>query len=225
MSLYSTVTLAAGDTAVITTSGSVTVNGQPAVSNSTIGSDSTITTGENSSAVISMGSNGKVELLANSSVSLKFSDNSFVVMMTSGKIRVLNSAGISSTVTTKSATVIGDTGQANSYTVDVGCGDIAACTQTFVTTVNGLVTLRNGNTVKQVAAGTDASSGSASQTGCKPCYRPGSAPPTPVLGIGSGALAAILIAAAGVGVAALFLGGDNDVVLDGNGTVVSPIRR
>ncbi len=225
MSLYSTVSLAAsGDTAVITTTGgAVTVNGQPAVSNSTIGSDSTITTGENSTALISMGSNGKVELMPNSSITLKFSDNSFVAMMASGKVRVMNSAGISSTVTTKSATVVGDTGQANSFTVDVGCGDIAKCSATFVETMNGLVTLRNGNSVKQVAAGADASSGNTSQTGCKPCFRPGSAPETPTLGLSGGAIAAILAAAAGVAVAAFLLAGDNDVRLEGGGVVISPV--
>ncbi|MDQ3636243.1 MAG: hypothetical protein M3405_17340 [Acidobacteriota bacterium] len=225
MSLYSTVSLAAsGDTALITTTGAVTVNGQPAVSNSTISSDSTVTTGENSTALISMGSNGKVELMPNSSITLKFSDNSFVAMMVSGKIRVMNSAGISSTVTTKSATVVGDTGQANSYSVDIGCGDTAKCSATFVETMHGLVTLRSGNSVKQVAAGADASSGNTSQIGCKPCFRPGSAPPTRTLGIGTAGLAALLIAAGVVGGLALFLGRDNDVNFEGGAVVVSPIR-
>ncbi|MGI8670565.1 MAG: hypothetical protein ACR2J3_12100 [Aridibacter sp.] len=225
MSLYSTVSFAAsGDTAVITTTGNVTVNGQPAVSNSTIGSDSTVTTGENSTALISMGSNGKVELMPNSSITLKFSDNSFVAMLASGKIRIMNSAGISSTVTTKSATVVGDTGQANSFTVDVGCGDITKCSATFVETMNGLVTLRSGNSVKQVAAGADASAGNTSQTGCKPCFRPGSAPKTPTLGLSTGAIAAILAALAGVAVAAFVLGGDNNVELQGGGVVISPVR-
>jgi hypothetical protein len=225
MSLYSTVSLAAsGDTAVITTTGNVTINGQPAVSNSTIGSDSTVTTGENSTALISMGSNGKVELMPNSSITLKFSDNSFVAMLASGKIRIMNSAGISSTVTTKSATVVGDTGQANSFTVDVGCGDITTCSATFVETMNGLVTLRSGNSVKQVAAGADASAGNTSQTGCKPCFRPGSAPATPTLGLSGGAIAAILAAVAGVGIAAFLIGGNNNVRLEGGGVVISPVR-
>jgi hypothetical protein len=224
MCVYSSVSIAAsGDNGQITATGKVTVNGQSAVTNSTIVSGSTIATATNSKAVVSLGSKGKVELLPETSVTLKFSDNSIVAMITSGKVRVMNASGISSTVTTNSATVVGDTGQANSFAVDVGCGDTAKCAQTFVETVAGLVTLRSGNSVKQVAAGTDASSGSPSQTGCKPCYRPGSAPPTPTTGIGTGALAAILIAAGGVGVAAFLLSRENNVTTEGNGIVVSPI--
>lgn len=225
MSLYTTVSLAASDdTAEITVTGTVTVNGQPVVSNSTIVSGSTITTSENSSAVISLGSNGKVELLPTTSITIKFSDNGIMSMITTGKIRVMNSAGIPATVTSNSGTVVADTAKANSFTVDVGCGDTAKCSQMFVETLYGLVTLKSGNTVKQVAAGTDASTGDAAQqTGCEPCFRPGSAPPTPTLGIGSGALAAILIAAAGAGAVALFFQKDTEVDIDGNVVIVSPI--
>ncbi len=223
MLVYTSVSFAAlGDTAQITVTGQVTVNGQKAVSNSTIVSGSTITTGTNSKANISLGTKGKVELLPETSITLKFSENSVIAMITSGKVRVMNSAGISTTVTSKSATVVGDTGQANSFSVDVGCGDTAKCAQTYVETTTGLVTLRSGSTIKQVAAGTDASAGT-SQTGCKPCYRPGSAPPTPVAGIGGGALAAILIAAAGAGVAAFLLSTENEVEQNGGGVVISPV--
>jgi len=207
----------------ITVTGQVQVNGQQVVSNSTVVSGSSIITGAESGAIINLGSNGKVELLSDSSVTLKYSDNSIVAMLNSGKIRVLNAAGVGSTVTTRSATVVADAGQANSYTVDVGCSDDVKCTQTFVETATGLVTLRSANSVKQVAAGTDAASGNLSQTGCKPCMRPGSAPRVPVAGIGGGALAAILAAAAGVAIAAILLGGDNEVTTDGGVIIVSPI--
>ncbi len=208
----------------ITVSGQVTVNGQPAVSSATLVSGSTVTTGADSSAIISLGSNGKVELLPDASVTLKFTDNSIVAMLQSGKIKVLNSAGIGSTVSTRSATVVADTGQSNSFTVDVGCSDEIACSQTYVETASGLVTLKSSNVVKQVVAGTNAASGNLPQTGCKPCMRPGSAQPLPVAGIGSGALVAILAAAAGIAAAAIYFGKENEVTTSGGVTIVSPIR-
>ena len=183
--VYSSVALAAPKDvkAAITVSGQVTVNGQAAVSNATVVSGSVVTTGANSSAVISLSDNGRVELLADTSITLRYTDNSIVAMLSSGAVRVSNKAGISSTVTTKSSTVVGDTGQANLYLVDVGCGDDTKCAQTFVETTTGLVTMNSGSSSKQVAAGTDATAGSPSQTGCKPCLRPGSAPPVRLAGI------------------------------------------
>jgi len=182
---YSSFALAAvGDTkAAISVTGQVTVNGEPTVSDATVVSGSVITTGTNSSAVISIGDNGRIELLGETSITLKYTDNTIIAMLTSGAVRVSNKAGIASTVTTKSSTVVGDAGQANLFLVDVGCGDDTKCAQTYVETTNGLVTMVSGSTSKQVAAGTDATSGSASQTGCKPCLRPGSAPPVRLAGI------------------------------------------
>jgi hypothetical protein len=210
----------------ITISGQVTVNGQSVASNSTVTSGSTIVTGTNSTAIISLGKNGRVEVLADSSVTLKFTGNSIVGMLTAGKVLVSNSAGIATTVTTRNATVIADAGQADNFSVDVGCSDEARCTQTHVETFAGLVTLRSGSTDKQVAAGTNATYGNPSQTGCKPCMRPGGAPPVAVAGLGAGAIAAILLAAAGAVGAAIFLrrrGGGIDI--DGGGTnIISPTR-
>ncbi len=56
----------------ITVTGQVTVNGQPAVSNSTITSGSTIVTGANSTAIINLGKNGRVELLSDTNFNFKF---------------------------------------------------------------------------------------------------------------------------------------------------------
>ncbi len=224
--MYSTVSLAAINDVKgeITVTGQVTVNGQTAVSNSTVVTGSTITTGTNSSAVISLSNNGRVELLPQTSITLKYSENSIVAMLSSGKVRISNTAGISATVTTKSATAVADTGQANVFSVDIGCGDDIKCAQTYVETTTGLVTLRSGSTTKQVAAGTDATAGVA-QTGCKPCYRPGSSPPTAIAGIGAGTLAAIILAAGGATVAAVVLGSKTDTTQGGGGVVVvSPVQ-
>ena len=224
--VYSMVALAAPKdvTAEITVTGQVSVNGQTAVSNSTIVSGSTIVTGTNSSAIISLGKNGRVEILDDSSLNLKFTENSITGMLSSGKIRVTNAAGVSTTFTTANSTVIADMSQANSFSIDVGCGDGAKCAQTFVETVSGMVTLRNGSVDKQVAAGTDATVGNPSQQGCKPCLRPNPNPGVfPISGMSSGALAALLVAiAAGVG-AAIFFGTRGDAFDDiGGGPVTNP---
>lgn len=207
-------------TGVITVTGQVTVNGQPTVSNSTFVSGGTIATGPDSSAVVSLGKAGRVELLADTTLTLKFTENSIIGMMSGGKARVSNAAGVATTFTTKDATILADAGQANSFAIDI------ECSHTHVDTLSGLVTMRSGTNDKQVAAGTDAVSGNLAQTGCKPCLRPGTVVPVPVAGIGAGALAAILLAIAGTVGAGIYLGTQgSDTTTTGGGTVVvSPSR-
>lgn len=207
-------------TGVINVTGQVTVNGQPAVSNSTLVSGSTVATGADSTAVVSLGKTGRIELLADSTMTLKFTDTSIIGMMQAGKARVTNAAGVATTITTKDATILADTGQANTFAVEI------ECSHTHVDTLSGLVTMRSGTTDKQIAAGTDAVAGNLSQTGCKPCLRPGTVVPVPVANIGAGALAAILLAIAGTVGAGIFLGTQgSDTSTDGGGTVVvSPTR-
>ena len=222
--MMSVAVMAAGNVkAEITVNGQVTVNGQQAVSNSTVVTGSTITTGSGLTATIGLGKNGRVELSPESSITLKYTDTSIVTMLASGRIRVSNAAGVGTSVTTRSATVVADAGRANSFSVDIGCGDDIKCAQTMVQTVEGLVTLKTAKTTKQVAAGTDAIAGG-SQTGCKPCFRPGSAPPVPVAGIGSGYLAALLVGAGAATVAAVLYGRKNESDQDGGVIVVSPIQ-
>ena len=158
-------------TGEITVSGQVTVNGQTAVSNSTIVSGSTIVTGANSSAIVSLGKTGRIEILADSNIVLNFSETSLVGILSSGKARVANAAGVAATVTTKDATVIADSAQSNNFLVEV------ECSHTHVDATTGFVTMREGATDRQVAAGTSATAGNLQQTGCQPCLRPDSAPP------------------------------------------------
>jgi hypothetical protein len=213
--VYSMVGLAATKdlTGEISVVGQVSVNGQTAVSNSTIVSGSTIVTGADSSAIISLGKTGRVEVLANSNIVLNFSDNSIVGILSSGKARVANSAGVATTITTKDATVIADVGQADNFTVEV------ECSHTHVDTTAGLVTMREGTSDKQVAAGTSATAGNLAQTGCKPCLRPDSAPPVRVAG-----WPWLILLAAGVAGAAILLGGQNDVDIGDGPIVISPTR-
>jgi hypothetical protein len=220
--IYSMVALAAPKdiTGEISVSGQVTVNGQNAVSNSGVISGSTITTGANSTATISLGKVGRVELSPDSSVMLKFSDNSITGVLSEGDVRVSNSIGIAATITTKDATVIADAGQANNFEVGV------ECSHTHVNSFIGLVTMRSGTTDKQISAGTDGTAGNPSQAGCKPCVRPGGATaPLPIAGIGIGALAGILLGIGGAVIGGVVLSGNGGgTVIGGGVTVVSPVR-
>jgi hypothetical protein len=215
--VYSSFALAAPKDvkAAITVTGQVTVNGQAAVSNTTVVSGSVVTTGTDSSAIISLSDNGRIELLGETSITLRYSDNTIIAMLSSGAVRVSNRAGVASTVTTKSTTVVGDSAQANLFLVDVGCGDDAKCSATYVETTTGLATMNSGSTSKQVAAGTDATSGTPSQTGCKPCLRPGSAPPVRL----AGAWWPLIF----LGVVPFFFKKDNKRCPDCDVIVISPI--
>ncbi|MCU1290269.1 MAG: hypothetical protein JWN60_2498 [Acidobacteria bacterium] len=213
--VYSMVAFAAAPdvSGVISVTGQVTVNGQTAVTNSTIVSGSTIVTGANSSAAINLGKNGRIELAADSNITLKFADNSIVGILSSGKARVSNASGVATTITTKDSAIIADAGQANSFAVEV------ECSHTHVDTMSGLVTMRSGTNDKQVAAGTDATTGNVSQTGCAPCLRPNSAPPVATLGLGALPIALILLAAAGAVGTAIIIGNNNETTI----TPVTPV--
>jgi hypothetical protein len=213
--VYSMVALAVPKDLVgeITVTGQVTVNGQAAVSNSTIVSGSTIVTGPDSSAIVSLGKAGRVEIGADSSLTLRFTDNSITGIVSQGKVRVANAAGVATTFTTKDATIIADAGQADSFGIDV------ECSHTHVDTTAGVVTMREGTNDKQIVAGTSAVAGNLAQTGCRPCLRPGSAPPVPV-----GGPWWLLLAAAGVAAVAILIGGGDDNTPGGPVVVVSPSR-
>ncbi len=214
--VYSMVTLAVPTNVngEITVSGQVSVNGQTAVSNSTIMSGSTIVTGANSSAVISLGKTGRVEVLENSNLVLNFSETGIVAMLASGKARVANGQGIATTVTTRDATLIGDAGQSNNFTVEI------ECSHTHLDTTSGVVTMREGTTDRQIAAGTSATAGNLSQTGCEPCLRPGSAPPVRFAG-----WPWLILLGAGAAGAAILLGSKKTPTTVGGGTIiVSPTQ-
>lgn len=214
LSVYSTWVLALPNTLTgeITVTGQVTVNGQTAVSNSTIVSGSTIVTGSNSSAIVSLGKTGRVEILADSNLVLNFSENSIVGILSSGKARVANAAGVATTLTTKDATVIADAGQANNFLVEV------ECSHTHLDATTGLVTMREGANDRQVAAGTSATAGNLAQTGCKPCLRPDSAPP-----VRFGVPWWLFLVAGGIVATTILLGDDPDDP-DDDVIVVSPTR-
>lgn len=201
-----------GQTGEITVTGQVTVNGQPAVSNSTILSGAVIAVGTGSNAVVSLGKLGRVEVLADSNVTLIFSANSIVATLAEGQTRVSTSAGTAATVTTRDATVIADSSQADNFLVHV------ECSHTHVDTTTGLVTMRTGSTDKQVVAGTSAVAGNLTQKGCAPCLRPNSTPGPAIAGLPW----LLLLAGAGAGVAIFLATQEDDDTIGGGGPILSP---
>ena len=71
----------------------VLVNGEPAKSGRSIFPSSTITTPDDTSAVISMGKVGQIELGPNSSLNLTFDDKSVDGELNAGRLTVLGSLG------------------------------------------------------------------------------------------------------------------------------------
>ena len=222
LSMYSMVGLAAprqgqtgpsGDLSVV---GGVSVNGASAISGATVFSDSTITTADKSSAVVSLGKLGRVELLPNTSLKLNFTDTGVTGSLAAGRVRFSTPTGITASVTTKDGSAIADIAQPNVFTVDVECGN------TVVNTQSGRVELRAGNTTKQIAAGNqDAAGQAAPGTRCARLTRGDT-----FGGISGGALAALLAAAAGAVAAAIIAAtsDDQDFDVGGGSTTISPTR-
>ena len=198
----------------ITVSGQVTVNGQPAVSNSTILSGAVITTADNSRALVSLGKTGRIEIMENANVTLRFSENSIVAVMTVGKAHFSNAAGVATTVTSKNATFMADAGQADNFVIEV------ECSHTHVDTTAGVVTMREGTNDQQVSAGTSAVAGNLVQTGCKPCLRPNSNPGPAIAG-----WTWLLFIAAGVAGVGIYLSTKSHDSNAGGGVVVVPVSN
>lgn len=72
----------------LTAVGKVTVNGQSAISGATVFSDSTVTTAKGSSAVVSLGKLGRVEVMPDTTMNLKFDGSGMTAMLEAGRVRV-----------------------------------------------------------------------------------------------------------------------------------------
>ncbi|HWN07775.1 MAG TPA: hypothetical protein VNO50_00550 [Pyrinomonadaceae bacterium] len=142
--------------------GTVTVNGTSAVSGATVFSDSTVTTAKGSSAVVSLGKLGRVEVMEETTMKLSFTDGSVSIeMLSAGRVRVSSSPSASATTTTSDGQVVADASGRQMFTVDTKCGN------TFVSVKVGTVELRAGTAVKQIAAGNQDTAGTATP-GCTP---------------------------------------------------------
>src|SRR5258706_6121163 len=128
LTVYSMVALATpGQKAAsgeLSVSGQVTVNGQAAISGATVFTDSVVATGANSSATVSLGKLGRVELFPNSSVRISFGDANISATLDAGRIQVATLAGTAAIVTAKNGAAVADAQQAAPFMGDVECGNM-----------------------------------------------------------------------------------------------------
>jgi ferric-dicitrate binding protein FerR (iron transport regulator) len=157
LSVYSMVVLASpaakAPSGQLSITGQVTVNGENTVSGGTVFSDSLITTADKSNATVNLSKLGRVELASTSSLKLSFTEKSLMGLLDNGSAHVSTVAGIAVNFTTSDGVVVVDGSQATSFTVSVVKG------VTSLTTHSGIVELREGTSVKQVAAGESAMAG------------------------------------------------------------------
>jgi len=152
----------AGVAKLLQVQGEVTVNGAAVASGATFSSDSTVTTAARSSAVVSLGKLGRVEVLPDSTMKINFGDpNVSVAMLDQGRVRISSSSNVNASVNTKDGNIRTTGNQRNDFIVDTSCGN------TFVSVKKGTVDLRTGDDVKQVAAGKQDTAGTA-RPGCTP---------------------------------------------------------
>ena len=152
----------AGAAKLLQVEGEVTVNGTAATSGAIVNSDSTMTTAARSSAVVSLGKLGRVEVFPSSTMKLTFGDpNVSVAMLDAGRVRVSSSSGVNASVNTAEGNIRTTNKQRNEFIVDTTCGN------TFISVKKGSVDLRTGDNVKQIAAGNQDTAGTA-RPGCTP---------------------------------------------------------
>ena len=82
----------------LTIVGKVLVNGQPAKTGDVLASGGMIQTAKGSSAVVSLGKLGRVEVLGDTKMELRFSETSVDAMLDSGRVRLSSSTGVTATV-------------------------------------------------------------------------------------------------------------------------------
>lgn len=119
-----------------------------------------MTTAKGSSAVVSLGKLGRVEIMEETRVKFDLAETGLTAALDAGSVRISASAATTPTVKTADADVVGDPKRASQFTVDVTCGD------TLVSVQRGTVELRAGSTVKQIAAGNQDTAGTA-RPGCR----------------------------------------------------------
>jgi ferric-dicitrate binding protein FerR (iron transport regulator) len=212
LTVYSMIALATpgARSGALSIAGEVTVDGQKVISGGTIFSDSVIVTAKDSSATVSLSKLGRVELSANSSLKLSFTDNSIMGLLDSGRARISTPAGVRVNLTTRDGFVVVDGTKATSFSVNVEKGN------TSVTTESGLAELHQSNgAVKQIAAGESAVAGT-------PQAKKGDDDDHKLSG---GALAALLLATGGAVAAIIYATRhNNDLNFGGTVIVVSPTK-
>ena len=144
---------AQGRGAELSVFGEVTLNGQRAISGVTIFSESVIVTAEGSSASVSLGKLGRIELLANTSLRLSLADKSITGLLESGRAHFSTPEGVALTLTTSDGSVLVAGSQATSLMINTENG------HTTVMNQSGQAELRSPTVTTKIAAGEIGTSG------------------------------------------------------------------
>ena len=84
---------------IVSVNGQVTVNGQPAAVGDTFSSGAVVETAQKSSAVVSLGKLGRVEVTEDTKATLTFDANSITILLARGTVKVSARPGVEVTIT------------------------------------------------------------------------------------------------------------------------------
>jgi hypothetical protein len=200
---------AAGELSV---SGSVTINGTQAITGATIFSESRVKTARNSTASVSLGRLGRVQLGPESEMTLHFTGSAIGGNLAAGRTVVNAPAGVSITVATTEGVATSDGKLASALTVDVTCGN------TRVAATRNSAKVTTGSKVENVAAGTEVAVGQAQAPRCTRLSTAGRG-----MELSAGGIAALIIAGVGGAVAGIVAASQSDEVTPSS-IVVSGFR-
>ena len=131
----------------------VSVNGERAFTGRTIQSATTITTPSTSSATISLGKLGRVEVAPDSNFVLNFNEKGISGNLISCKIRVIGNDDSENSIQTKDSLIVADKTGEKAYTVN------AADNATTVTSENGAIAFNSKGKSSTVQTGQTKTSG------------------------------------------------------------------
>lgn len=134
----------AGD---VSAAGPVLIDGEETLSGSTFFSGSEVTTGESARAVLSLGAEGRAELMPRSSLRLGFGGGRVAGTLGAGGVRLSKPEGVAASVTTPDGIIVAGGEESAVFTVRHEAG------RTTVEAEAGGVTFSGGGKVFAVAAG------------------------------------------------------------------------
>jgi hypothetical protein len=182
----STLAQSGGAAGELSVTGSVMINGTPAISGATVFSDSKIKTARGGAATINLGKLGRVQLGPESEMTLRFVDGNIGGNLNSGRAVVNAPVGVSVNVATAEGVTTADGKQSVTLVIDVTCGN------TRVAASRSAAKVTSGSKVETVAAGSEVAVG---QAGAPRCARLSTSSQSE--GLSTGALAALIIAGVG----------------------------
>jgi hypothetical protein len=172
--------------------GAVTLNGINAANGSTIFDAGRVKTGSNGAATLNLGKLGQIELAADSELVLKITAGEIGGNLISGHAVVNAPTGVSVNIVTPDGVATTAGNEAAILAVDVNCGN------THVVSSRSEAKVNTGSKVEVVAAGKEVTVGAQNAPTCKRLPIT-----TAAGGLGSGALAALLIAGIGGAITAI----------------------